>query len=76
MTTLFITNVHFGFKKGVSIRINTAIVHEAISYYVHDESNVYGLMLDASKAFDLVNYCKLFRVGFDKSVCPLYCTDF
>ena len=25
-------------------------------------SNVYALMLDASKSFDRVNYCKLFRV--------------
>ncbi len=37
------------------------MVQETISYYVNNGSNVYGLMLDASKAFDRVNYCKLFR---------------
>ncbi len=49
------------------------MVQETISYYVHNGSNVYGLMLDASKAFDRVNYCKLFRILLDKKVCPLYC---
>ncbi len=32
------------------------MVQEIISYYVNDESNVYGLLLDGSKAFDRVNY--------------------
>ncbi len=43
-----------------------------ISYYVYNGSNVYGLKLDARKAFDPVNYCK-FRILLDKKVCPLYC---
>ncbi len=30
-------------------------------------------MLDASNAFDHVNYCKLFRILLDKKVCLLYC---
>ncbi len=30
-------------------------------------------MLDASKAFDNVNYCKLFCIWLDKEVCPLHC---
>ncbi len=51
----------------------TAMVQETISYYVHNGSNVYGLMLDASKAFDCVNYCKLFCILLDKKVCSLYC---
>ncbi len=33
----------------------TAIVQETISYYVHNGSNVYALMIDAIKAFDCVN---------------------
>ncbi len=53
-------NLQFGFKQGSSISLCTAMVQETISYYVHNGSNVYGLMLDASKAFDHVNYCKLF----------------
>ncbi len=30
-------------------------------------------MLDASKAFDCVNYCKLFRILLEKKLCSLYC---
>ncbi len=29
-------------------------------------------MLDASKAFDHVNYCKVFRILLDKKFCPVY----
>ena len=44
---------------------------ETISYYNANGSNVYALMLDASKAFDRVNYCKLFRVLLKRKVSPL-----
>ncbi len=54
------SNLQFSFKQGSSTSLCTAMVQETISYYVHNASNVYGLMLDASKAFDHVNYCKLF----------------
>ncbi len=30
-------------------------------------------MLDASKAFDHVNYCKFFRMLLENKLCPLYC---
>ncbi len=30
-------------------------------------------MIDARKAFDRVNYFKLFRILFEKNLCPLYC---
>ncbi len=43
-----------------------------VSYYVHNGTNVYGLLLDASKAFDRVNYCKSFRLLFDRGFCPMY----
>ena len=44
---------------------------ETISYYNANGSNVYALMLDASKAFDMVNYCKLFIVLLKRKVSPL-----
>ncbi len=67
-------NLQFGFKQGSSISLCTVMVQETISYHVHNGSNVYGLMLDASKAFDHVNYCKLFRILQERKLCPLYCT--
>ena len=51
----------------------TCMVQETLSYFVHEKSNVYGLVLDASKAFDRVNYVKLFRIMLKKGVCPLIC---
>ena len=51
----------------------TCMVQETVSYFVHEKSNVYGLLLDASKAFDRVNYVKLFRIMLEKGVCPLIC---
>ncbi len=40
---------------------------------MHGGSNVYGLLLDASNAFDRVNYFKLVNVLLDRGVCPMYC---
>ncbi len=62
-----------GFKPGASTTLCTGMVQETISYYVNNESNVYGLLLDARKAFDRVNYCKLFKTLLDRNICPLYC---
>ncbi len=60
------------FKKGSSISLCTSMVQETISYYVHNGINVYGLLLDASKAFDQVNYCKPFRILINRGFCPMY----
>ena len=37
----------------------TYIMLETVTYYNFNKSNVCVLMLDATKAFDRVNYCKL-----------------
>ena len=34
---------------------------EIVDYYNYNKSDVFVLMLDASKAFDRVRYCKLFN---------------
>ncbi len=71
--SLYTSDLQYGFKQGSCTSLCTAMVQETISYYVHNGSNINSLMLDASKAFDNVNYCKLFRILLDKKVCPLYC---
>ena len=43
---------------------------ETITHYNANCSNVNALVLDASKAFDRVNYCKLFRVLLKHKVSP------
>lgn len=70
---LITSGLQFSFKPGASTSVCTAMVQETVSYFVHGGSNVYGLLLDASKAFDRVNYCKLFRVLLDRGICPMYC---
>ncbi len=67
------SNLQFNFNPGASTSLCTIMVQETISYYVNNGSNVYSLMLDASKAFDCVNYCKLFRILLENNICPLYC---
>ena len=59
--TLCSSNLQFGFKKGTSTTQCTFSMLETIDHYNFMKSNAFVLMLDASKAFDRVNYCKLFR---------------
>lgn len=40
----------------------TMVLKESIAYYVNNGSSVYCTFLDASKAFDRVEYSKLFRL--------------
>ncbi len=67
------SDLQFSLKPGALTSLCTSMVRQTISYYVNNGSNVYGLMLDASKAFDSVNYCKIFRILLEKNICPLYC---
>ena len=47
------------------------MVLETIQYYKSKGSNVHALLLDASKAFDRVNYIKLFDKLLNKGMCTL-----
>ena len=42
---------------------------EIVNYYTKSEGNVYATLLDASKAFDHVQYEQLFRLIIDRNVC-------
>ena len=44
---------------------------EIIDYYIFNKSSVNLLMLDASKAFDRVNYCKLFATLLKRNISPI-----
>ena len=52
---------HWKFKEHGSTNACTFMVKETIQYYLQNGSNVYGTVLDATKAFDRIDFCKLFR---------------
>ena len=42
-----------------------------IDYYTERDSDCYILMLDASKAFDRVEYVRLFTLLHERALCPV-----
>jgi len=58
----------FGFKPRGSTAVCTSLVKETISYYRVQCNDVYSVFLDASKAFDRVNYSKLFHCLLDRKL--------
>ena len=62
--------LQFAFKSNHSTTQCTFALNEIVQYYINNKSTVYVLMLDCSKAFDRVNYIKLFSILIDKGLCP------
>jgi Reverse transcriptase (RNA-dependent DNA polymerase) len=60
--------LQFGFKAGYSTSMCSMILKETLEYYRHNKSTVYCTMLDATKAFDRVEYCKLVRLLLNKKL--------
>jgi hypothetical protein len=59
----FVTSdLQFGSKRRCSTSACTMVLKEVVSYYSSNHSNVRCVFLDATKAFDRVEYCKLFRL--------------
>ena len=69
--TLSTSDLQFGFKRNLSSNAAASIVRETIDYYLNKKGTVYSLALDASKAFDRVNFCKLFEILLFREVNPL-----
>ena len=63
-------NYQFEYKEDHSTVICTFLALEVIQYYKLNNSNIFTLILDASKAFDTVVYSKLFSVLLDREICP------
>jgi hypothetical protein len=62
----------FGFKPKHSTALCCWSVKEVIMYYICKCSYVFACFLDCSKAFDMVNYCVLFRKLKDRGVDGAY----
>ena len=65
------SDYQFGFKKDHSTSLCTFVVNEVIQYYLNNSSDVFVMFLDASKAFDRVQYVKLFGLLRKKGLCPV-----
>jgi len=58
----------FGFKAGHSTSLCTGVLKQTVSYYVSRGSHVLACFVDFSKAFDRVNYWKLFHQLLDDGI--------
>jgi len=67
---LHTSELQFGFKNNSSTHVCTMVLKETLSYYTTHNSHVFCTFLDASKAFDRVNYCKLFNILVDRGLPP------
>ncbi len=68
--SLYTDDLQFGFKKGASTAMCTSLLLDTIEYYNENDTDCYLLLLDASKAFDRVEYVKLFHTLRDRNICP------
>jgi hypothetical protein len=51
-------------------------VREVVEYYTARETDVYITLLDASKAFDRMEFTALFKILISKGICPLVAASF
>ena len=58
--------LQFAFKEGHSTTLCTGVLQQCASYFLNGGSHVYALLLDVSKAFDRVEYVKLFTTLKDR----------
>ena len=68
---LITDELQFGFKKNASTVLCTSLLMETVEYYNENDTDCYLLLLDASKAFDRVEYVKLFTTLRNRKICPI-----
>ena len=71
--TLSSSDLQYGFKRAHSTLQCTLVIDEVAKYFLKNDGDMYVMMLDASQAFDRVNFIKLFNVLIQKGMCPLLC---
>lgn len=68
---LMSSDLQFGFKANHSTIACNFVFQEVVQQYVANDSMVYCLSLDASKAFDRVHFIKLLKLLVKRSMCPV-----
>ena len=64
-------DMQFGFKPKHGTNQCTFVVNQVVDYYSSRGSYVYVTLLDASRAFDRVNYVRLFELLLQRGLCPM-----
>ena len=65
------SNLQFGFKENHSTSMRTFVFKEVNQYYINKGSYVPCIMIDASQAFDRVEYIKLLTLLLKRGLCPI-----
>jgi len=65
------SDLQFGFKPHRSTNKCSMVLKKTISYYVNDRSTVCCTMLDATQAFDRVEYPEVFRLLMSRQLLPV-----
>jgi hypothetical protein len=63
-------NLQFGFKRNSSTNLCSMVLKETLSYYINNQTLVFCKFMDASKAFDRIHYCKLFKLLIKRKLPP------
>ena len=66
------SDLQFAVKRNHSTVLCTAALLETVSHFTEGGSNVYACLLDASKAFDKVNYGKLFTLLLNRKMPAIF----
>jgi len=66
------SELQFGFKAGQSTDMCSMVLKETLAYYVVDGGSAFCKFLDATKAFDGIDYCKLFRELLRRDLPAIY----
>ena len=64
------SDLQYGFKPSHSTVQCTFVLNEVVDYYTSRQTPVFVTLLDASKAFDRVQYVKLFKLLLQRNMCP------
>jgi hypothetical protein len=65
------SDYQFGFKAKHATYHCSFVANEVITKFVQGGSTVYACLLDASKAFDRLEYSQLFSLLYARNICPL-----
>ena len=63
--------LQFGFKSKHSTTQCTFVLNEVAQYYTNHNTSVFVMLPDCSKAFDRVEYVKLFALLRKRGICPI-----